>query len=182
MVEYYREQWQLWLTYKRCQTSYCEIVDLVPCSWYKFRVRCVSSSGAISPPSKSTPTILYDRRGTYSDIKAKKSTQEWHSIDNLSPLTRNERQASLDKEVHYVDRDQRIEITKYSTKFKNCSDQNSVLNPEDKEIYRNSLSALCLALQQIDLQVRNNPSQKQRKNKCLTVTTNFSFSNFFKKI
>jgi hypothetical protein len=57
-VEYYRDQWELWLKGKTCKQPSCTLTDLVPGSYYKFRVRTHTSGGGLSAPSTQTESIF----------------------------------------------------------------------------------------------------------------------------
>lgn len=56
-IEYYRDQWQLWLKGSTCSNTHCVLQDLVPGSYYKFRVRIHTRFG-LSDPSPESELVL----------------------------------------------------------------------------------------------------------------------------
>ena len=57
-VEYNREKWDIWL--KGCITNdlTCMVVDLIPGSYYRFRVRTINDDGVSEPSPVSEPIFL----------------------------------------------------------------------------------------------------------------------------
>ncbi|XP_040580941.1 uncharacterized protein [Lepeophtheirus salmonis] len=66
LIEYYRDQWALWLKAKYSNTSENILVsDLIPGSYYKFRVKAINNSGT-SDPSEVSESVMI--RGHVEDI------------------------------------------------------------------------------------------------------------------
>lgn len=57
-VEYNREKWDIWLKGRITSDLTCTIGDLVPGSYYRFRVRAVSDDGVSEPGPESEPVFL----------------------------------------------------------------------------------------------------------------------------
>ena len=57
-VEYNREKWDIWLKGRVTSDLKCTIGDLVPGSYYRFRVRTVTDDGVSEPGPQSEPVFL----------------------------------------------------------------------------------------------------------------------------
>ena len=57
IIEYYRDQWQLWLRLKTTIDTQTLVTDLIPGSKYKFRVMSASLAG-ISDPSQPSEEVM----------------------------------------------------------------------------------------------------------------------------
>ena len=57
-VEYNREKWDIWLKGRLTSDLKCTIGDLVPGSYYKFRVRTVTDDGVSEPGPESEQVFL----------------------------------------------------------------------------------------------------------------------------
>jgi len=125
IVEYYRDQWQLWLRMKTCLDTDTVVTDLIPGSKYKFRIMSASIAG-ISEPSPETEEVmigtapedeLFDLpgKGRQGRRRMLGGTRKMPSLDrssidrtmgprgsmsSASPNV-NRRHVSLDREVYY---------------------------------------------------------------------------------
>jgi len=128
IVEYYRDQWQLWLRMKTCLDSVTVIQDLIPGSKYKFRVMSASVSG-ISEPSPESEEIMIGKpaEDELFDLPRGrpflKKTRKVPSFDRSS-LDRStsgsnvngypgRRHVSLDREVYYDANNVRRDVVTY---------------------------------------------------------------------
>jgi len=168
IVEYYRDQWQLWLRMKTCKDPYTMVTDLIPGSKYKFRIMSASMAG-ISDPSKESEEVmigavaedeLFDLPGLPGPRgrpnNRNRRMKKMPSLDRTSldrsvamrelPMVGNRRQASLDREVYYDAQDVRRDVVTYKPpeieKIGNLSEKYKLSN-EELAKYKMSMSELC---------------------------------------
>ena len=157
IIEYYRDQWQLWLRLKTTMDTATTVTDLIPGSKYKFRILSASLAG-ISDPSKPSEEVmvgavaddeLFDlpsySRGR-SSSRLGKRYNKMPSMERSTGTAVNRRQTSLDREVYYDSDNIRKEVVTYkppepaklgtlSSKYK--------MSGEELNKYKTSMSELC---------------------------------------
>lgn len=167
IVEYYRDQWQLWLRMKTCKDPHTIVTDLIPGSKYKFRIMSASMAG-ISDPSQESEEVmigavaedeLFDLpgpgpRGRTSNRNRRMTKMP--SLDRTSldrsvglrqlPIVGNRRQASLEREVYYDAENVRRDVVTYKPpeieKIGSLSEKYKLSN-EELAKYKMSMSELC---------------------------------------
>jgi len=169
IVEYYRDQWQLWLRMKTCIDNVTVMSDLIPGSKYKFRVMAASISG-ISEPSEESEEImigkpaedeLFDLPSSSRGSRGRnmfKKTRKVPSFDRASldrsmggrvyqPTAANRRHTSLDREVYYDANNVRRDVVTYKPPEldKEIGELAHKYKMSNEEIakYRMSMSELC---------------------------------------
>ena len=161
IIEYYRDQWQLWLRLKTTIDTQTVVTDLIPGSKYKFRVMSASLAG-ISDPSEASEEVMI---GTVADdelfdlpsySRGRSSSRMGRRLNKMPSVDRgmskvtsgaiNRRQTSLDREVYYDSDNVRKEVVTYkpveSQKIGGLSDKYKLSN-EDLDKYKSSMSQLC---------------------------------------
>ena len=157
IIEYYRDQWQLWLRLKTTMDTAATVTDLIPGSKYKFRILSASLAG-ISDPSQPSEEVmvgavaddeLFDLpsygRGR-STSRVGKRFNKMPSLERNSGPPLDRRQTSLDREVYYDSHNVRKEVVTYkppepaklgtlSSKYK--------MSGEELNKYKTSMSELC---------------------------------------
>jgi len=165
IVEYYRDQWQLWLRMKTCMDSVTVIQDLIPGSKYKFRVMAASVTG-ISEPSPESEEIMIGKlaedelfdlpRGRPFLKKTRKVPSfERSSLDRSTAGVSGQpgrRHVSLDREVYYDANNIRRDVVGYKpseklsaggTDLSQLGKFSNKMSSEDLVKYRTSMTGLC---------------------------------------
>ncbi|XP_023325298.1 titin isoform X2 [Eurytemora carolleeae] len=164
IVEYYRDQWQLWLRMKTCLDTVTVITDLIPGSKYKFRIMAASISG-ISEASPESEEImigkvaedeLFDLPARGRPTRQIKKMRKIPSFDRAS-LDRSiasrevihpeRRHTSLDREVYYDANNVRRDVVTYNKppeldRLGFLANKYELSNEEIAK-YRMSMSQLC---------------------------------------
>ena len=147
LVEYFRDQWQLWLNGKYCEGRKCVIADLIPQSTYKFRVRHVSSFHGQGECSVASEPIFigeprkFSLQGLPSNDLSRSRSQTRNIGRGHAPLKRSA--ASLDREVYYVNHDERKEVVTYLKSRETPTTKKYALTEAESDVYRSSLNDLC---------------------------------------
>jgi len=165
IVEYYRDQWQLWLRMKTCKDPHTIVTDLIPGSKYKFRIMSATMAG-ISDPSKESEEVmigaaaedeLFDLPGPRGRTSHRnRRMNKMPSLDRTSldrsvgmrHLTNvaNRRQVSLEREVYYDAENVRRDVVTYkppeTEKIGGISKKYKLSNDELAK-YKTSMSELC---------------------------------------
>lgn len=113
IVEYWRDQWQLWLRLKTSLECATRVTDLIPGSQYKFRVLAASMAG-ISDPSQESELVMIgqaaeDELFDLPSARGRSSSRLGRRLGKMSSMERGvggaglagRRQTSLDREVYY---------------------------------------------------------------------------------
>ena len=165
IVEYYRDQWQLWLRMKTCKDPCTVVTDLIPGSKYKFRIMSASMAGISDPSHESEEVMigaapedeLFDLPGPRGRTNNRdRRMRKMPSLDRTSldrsvgmrqlPLGGSRRQASLEREVYYDAENVRRDVVTYKPpevdKIGNLSGKYKLSN-EELAKYKMSMSELC---------------------------------------
>jgi hypothetical protein len=175
IVEYFRDQWKLWLRMKTCLDNVTVISDLIPGSKYKFRIMAASASG-ISEPSQESEEIMIGKpaEDELFDLPRGrnflKKTRKVPSFDKSS-LDRSSRRAypqqsrrhtSLDREVYYDSNNERRDVVTYKPSRTPELEKIGALNEkyklstDDLVKYKRSMSELCNKMKTISNTSVNN--------------------------
>jgi len=167
IVEYYRDQWQLWLRMKTCKDTETVVMDLIPGSKYKFRIMSASIAG-ISDPSQESEEVmigvaaedeLFDLPGPGPRGRTSHRSRRMNKMPSLDrtsldrsvglrklPDIESRRQASLDREVYYDAENVRRDVVTYKPpeidKIGSLSLKYKLSN-EELAKYKMSMSDLC---------------------------------------
>jgi len=190
IVEYYRDQWQLWLRMKTCLDTNTVITDLIPGSKYKFRVMSASIAGIseASPESEevmigSAPEDeLFDLpRGRQPGRRAPGLPRKMLGLDrssldrslgaprgNLASASPdlNRRHVSLDREVYYDSDNVRRDVVAFNPDVKPEVEKlghlsgKYKLSNDEMSKYKTSLSQLCRQMKMV-----SNTSQSNRSSR-----------------
>ena len=170
IIEYYRDQWQLWLRLKTTMDTAATVTDLIPGSKYKFRILSASLAG-ISDPSQPSEEVMV---GAVADdelfdlpsySRGRSASRIGKRLNKMPSLERNtgpvldRRQTSLDREVYYDSHNVRKEVVTYkppepaklgtlSSKYK--------MSGEELNKYKTSMSQLCHKMKAISHSSQSN--------------------------
>ena len=153
LVEYFRDQWQLWLNGEYCSGRKCVLRDLIPQSRYKFRVRHVSRYSGLGEASVASEPIFIGEEKVNFDIQTSASgaslqtggtPRVGRSLDRLSKgRVSRKSAASLDREVYYSNNDERKEVVTYLKTAVSPTAKKYALSDKEAKVYRASLNSLC---------------------------------------
>jgi len=163
IIEYYRDQWQLWLRLKTTIDTQTLVTDLIPGSKYKFRVMSASLAG-ISDPSPPSEEVmvgvaaedeLFDlprntRGRSSSRLGHRRQFNKLPSLERGTGAT-NRRQTSLDREVYYDADNVRKEVVTYKPVSDSATNNSKIgtlsnkykLSNDEMVKYKTSMSDLC---------------------------------------
>ena len=175
IIEYYRDQWQLWLRLKTTIDTQSLVTDLIPGSKYKFRVMSASLAG-ISDPSAASEEVMigaaaddelfdlpsYSRGRSSSRLDRRSRYNKMPSLERGVSLAgagagagaglgAGRRQTSLDREVYYDAQNVRKEVVTYKpveVRGTTLSDKYKLSN-EELTKYKTSMSELCTRMKNI---------------------------------
>ena len=173
IIEYYRDQWQLWLRLKTTIDTQSLVTDLIPGSKYKFRVMSASLAG-ISDPSAASEEVMIgaaaddelfdlpsysrgrsssrlDRRSRYNKMPSLERGVSLAGAGAGAGLGAGRRQTSLDREVYYDAQNVRKEVVTYKpveVRGTTLSDKYKLSN-EELTKYKTSMSELCTRMKNI---------------------------------
>lgn len=158
IVEYWRDQWQLWLRLKTSLECGTRVTDLIPGSQYKFRVLAASMAG-ISDPSQESELVMIgqaaeDELFDLPSARGRSSSRLGRRLGKMSSMERGvggaglagRRQTSLDREVYYDADNVRRDVVTYkppTTEKLGSLSARYQLSSEDMNKYKSSLSELC---------------------------------------
>lgn len=167
IIEYYRDQWQLWLRLKTTIDTHTVVSELIPGSKYKFRVMSASLAG-ISDPSPASEEVmvgaaaddeLFDLPSYTRGRSASRLGRRFNKMPSLDRSTGagiNRRQTSLDREVYYDAENVRKEVVTYKPMENGHADMKLgilsnkyKLSNEDMVKYKTSMSQLCHKMKNI---------------------------------
>jgi len=169
IIEYFRDQWQLWLRMKTSIDTSTIVTDLIPGSKYKFRIMSASETGISEPSGESEEVMigkapedeLFDlpdrmsatRRGRMFAKTRKIPSLDRSSLDrsnaNRSELADvNRRHTSLDREVYYDSENVRRDVVTYkgiqgTEQIGETVSSKYSLSNQDLNKYKSSMTNLC---------------------------------------
>jgi len=190
IVEYYRDQWQLWLRMKTCLDTNTVITDLIPGSKYKFRVMSASIAGISEaspqseevmigsapedelfdlprgrqpgrrPPGLPRKMLGLDRSSLDRSLGAPRG-----SLANASPDI-NRRHVSLDREVYYDSDNVRRDVVAFNPDVKPEVEKlghlsgKYKLSNDEMSKYKTSLTQLCRHMKMVSSSSQSNRSSR----------------------
>jgi len=190
IVEYYRDQWQLWLRMKTCLDTNTVITDLIPGSKYKFRVMSASIAGISEASPESEEVMigaapedeLFDLpRGRQHARRAPGHPRKTFGLDRSS-LDRslgaprgslsaaspdlNRRHMSLDREVYYDSDNIRRDVVAFNPDVKPEVEKlghlsgKYKLSNDEMSKYKTSLTQLCRQMKMVSSSSQSNRNSR----------------------